>query len=154
MRPVAPVRPPSATKSSPPAAGRLVRVGALIGALGLTLACNGDGPVEPADGSGAQLAERPKGPPRGEVDDDALAIADLIDDPLFLGLVHGIDAPSLSEPVIAALDALTSGRLQRARNLIVDASVAAEALEDDPSAATALIYWSAIERYFEEAELI
>ena len=56
--------------------------------------------------------------------------------------------------MLQAVDALAAGQIGKARSLITKAAGAAETLETDPTAAVALIYWSAIERFFEEAELI
>lgn len=133
---------------SPPTPRRLLMVGALLGATGLGVACSGDGPLVPA--GEPQLAKLPGQPSV----DRALSIDDLLDDPLFQALIGSIDAPPLAEPLLTAVEALESGQVRRVEILLARASAQADALQDDPAAAAALISWTALERYFEEAELL
>ena len=127
---------------------------ALLG-LGIAVSCSRDSPVEvllqPPEVSPQSATDQPG--PALKVDGEALSIQDLPDDPLFQNLVASIDEPSLSEPLLAAVEALTSGQVARATNLINRASAVADELEDGPLT-EARLYWSAIERFFEEAELL
>lgn len=150
-----PTRPSSSHGPSPPlrALRRLLVLATLCGAAVLP-ACEGNSPVEapslsPEDFPEVAAAKREK-----DADPRTLSIADLLGDPLFQLLVHGIEPESLAEPLLGAVDALASERTGAAMSLIAKASAEAQALEDDPGAAEALIYWSVIERYFEEAELM
>ncbi len=144
----------------PPPRGHPRRWSALVllvalGPVAPLLSCSGDNPVEPSaltpdpslEGAAA------KGGGSIELAEDALSIQDMLSDPLFQTLVRGVDEPTLAEPLLAAVDALASGQTAKATNLIGRASAAADALEDGPLT-EALILWSAVVRYFEEAELI
>ncbi len=122
--------------------------------LGIAVSCSRDSPVEvltqPPEVPTEAAADQPG--PALKMDGEALSIQDMLDDPLFQALVASVDEPSLSEPLLDAVDALTSGQVARATNLINRASAVADGLEDGPRS-EALLYWSAIERFFEEAEL-
>ena len=122
----------------------------------LALSCGGEGPVQLPAQPDDVLPESPetRDGSRLKPDPGALSIADLLGDPFFQALVQGIDEPELSAWLLASVDALESGRLARARHLLADARAEAEALQHDPDAAEALLLWSAIELYLENADLM
>lgn len=127
-----------------------------LSVVGLAVSCSSDSPVElpirPPEVP-AEMAE-PEKAPKLKSDDDVLSTEDMLADPLFHALVLEIDQPTLSGPLLAAVDALGSGQTAKAKNLLSAASAAADALEDDPASAEARIFWSAIEQFLNEAELI
>jgi len=137
-------------------------------ALMLAASCSGDSPVEPAAPPDegpletavaqpdevvlATVAAEEGGKPL--IDEDRLSLEDLLGDPLFQQIVGATDHPSLSDPLLAAVDALASGQTGMAADMIAFASAEANALEDDQASAETLLHWSAIVRFFEEAGLI
>lgn len=123
--------------------------------LGIVASCSRDSPVElllePPDVP-TETAEG-KGGRHPQFANDALSIDEMLSDPLFQVLVQSIEDPNLSEPLRAAVDALAKGQPAKAKNQITRARAVADALEDGPPT-EALILWSAILLFFEEAELI
>jgi hypothetical protein len=121
----------------------------------LLLSCSSDDSVGPFALPPDALSETAAARTGGilQIDEDALSVEEMLSDPLFQALVAGIDEPSLVQPLLAAIDALASGQTTKATNLIARASAEAIALEEGPPT-EALILWSAIERFFEEAELL
>jgi hypothetical protein len=140
----------------------------VLGVLALTLSCSGDGAVEPATQANGgpqqsavaqqnEVALGTAGSGQGgepSVDEGRLRIEDLLGDPLFQQLVVAIDQPSLSAPLLAAVEALASGHRGTALSLLEVARAEAEALAADPLSAEALLYWSAIVPFLEESNLI
>lgn len=89
------------------------------------------------------------------VGDDALSIEDMLSDPLFQAAIGGITEWEIADPLLQAVSALEAGQVGRAGPLLSQATAAADALLDDPSADfDSLLLWSVIERFLEEAELM
>jgi hypothetical protein len=88
-------------------------------------------------------------------DDSPLLIEDMLGDALFQVSVESVVIPAVRDPLLAAVEALETGRTNRSIKLIIEAQAEADELLDDPDAdLESLISWTVLERYFEEAELI
>jgi hypothetical protein len=122
----------------------------------LAAACGRDTPVEPPAPVSADVAALTAAVPPRVV--SPLEVQDMLDDPLFQAAVEGIaesTESSLGESLSTGLSALKAGELATARPLLAKVSAAASALTRKQDAdATALMWWSVVERYLEAATLL
>lgn len=126
------------------------RAVAVVG-LVVSASCGRDSPIEPPPRFPAPDAEIPVATQSSPVEAKPVTIREILGDPTLRELIRAMDEPALVVPLIGAVDALASGRMANALEMLERAQAAADALADDPDAAESLLYWSAVSRWFEEA---